>query len=68
MIGNGLSAEEWAKGVAGREWGVMLPDDELIAEQQTEADLLFKHGMLKRKITVSEAVLPYQIAKRAKAA
>ena len=68
VIGNGLSAAEWAKGIASREWGVMLPDEQLIAEQQAEADMLFKHGMLPRKITVSEAVLPYQIATRAKAA
>lgn len=67
-IGNGLSAEEWAKGISGREWGILLPDEALIAEQQSEADLLAKHGILKRRINVAEAVLPYQIALHRKAA
>lgn len=67
-IGNGLSAEEWAQGIAKREWGILLPDDQLIAEQQAEADLLAKHGMIRRRIRVADAVLPYQIAQRRKAA
>ena len=66
-IGNGLSAEEWAKGIAKREWGIHLPDAELIAEQQTEADLLAKHGLLKRRINVSEAVLPFALTKKTQA-
>jgi sulfonate transport system substrate-binding protein len=68
VIGNGLSAAEWAKGVAARDWGIELPDAELIAEQQSEADLLAKHGMLSRSINVSEAVLPYKIKQYQKAA
>ncbi|NYE26341.1 ABC transporter substrate-binding protein [Pigmentiphaga litoralis] len=64
-IGNGLSADEWAKGIAKREWGIHLPDAELIQEQQTEADLLAKHALLSRRINVNDAVLPFALHARA---
>lgn len=67
-IKNGLSSEEWAKAVAGRDWGVQVPDAALFAEQQAEADLMFKHGMLDRKIDLREAVLPFALQSRERSA
>ena len=68
VIGNGLSIEEWTKGISKRRWGILRPDAELIAEQQIEADLLAKHGMLPRSIAVAEAVLPFALSTARRAA
>ncbi|MFT8245558.1 ABC transporter substrate-binding protein [Roseomonas sp. BN140053] len=67
-IQNGLTPEEWAKSVAGRDWGIELPDADLFAEQQAEGDLMFKHGMLPRAIDLREAVLPFPLRSRDRAA
>ena len=61
-VGNGLSVEEWTRGIARRRWGIQHADAALIAEQQTEADLLARHGMLPRAIAVADAVLPFALA------
>lgn len=66
-IGNGLSVAEWTRGIAKRHWGIQRPDAALIAEQQTEADLLAKHGMIPRAIRVADAVLPFTLAPHAQA-
>ena len=67
-IGNGLSVEEWTRGVGKRQWGILHPDATLIAEQQAEADLLARHGLLPHSIVVAEATLPYALATARKAA
>jgi sulfonate transport system substrate-binding protein len=61
VIGNGLSAADWAEGVRQRTWGISPPDAALVAEQQREADLLFRHGMQARQIDIRDALLPYEI-------
>ena len=41
-----------------RNWGISPPDAALVAEQQREADLLFRHGMQTRQIDIHDALLP----------
>jgi sulfonate transport system substrate-binding protein len=67
-IKNGLSPEAWAKAVAGRDWGIELPDAALYAEQQAEGDLMAKHGLLDRRIDLAEAVLPFALRSRDRSA
>jgi ABC-type nitrate/sulfonate/bicarbonate transport system substrate-binding protein len=51
-IGGGLTAQQWADGLASRVWGLVAADQEVIHEQQHEADLLAKYDLLPRRINV----------------
>lgn len=62
VIANGLTPEEWTRGLQGREWGITAPDEQLFAEQQAEGDMLFRHGLLGNKINIDETRLPFQLA------
>ncbi|QKJ86891.1 sulfonate transport system substrate-binding protein [Paramixta manurensis] len=61
VIANGLTPEEWTRGLHGREWGISAPDEQLFAEQQAEGDLLFRHGLLAHKIDINATRLPFQL-------
>ncbi len=61
VIANGLTADEWTRGLKGREWGIVPPDDQLYAELQAEGDLLFRHGLVARKIDINATRLPFQL-------
>ncbi len=60
-VANGLSPREWTQGLTRREWGIAFPDRQFFAEQQAEADLLFRHGLLRRRIDVNAARLPFTL-------
>ncbi|MFK3705472.1 ABC transporter substrate-binding protein [Klebsiella sp. NPDC088457] len=61
VIANGLTPEEWTRGLQGREWGITAPDEQLFAEQQAEGDLLFRHGLIANKIDINATRLPFQL-------
>lgn len=60
VIGN-VSEEGWVVSVAARKWGLVAADAAVLEEQQTEADLLARHGLLSKKINLHEAVLDYSL-------
>lgn len=64
----GVTAGEWSRSIAGRQWGLVRADETVLTEQQTEADLLAQHGLLSRKIDVREAALPGLVDLRLNAA
>jgi ABC-type nitrate/sulfonate/bicarbonate transport system substrate-binding protein len=57
----GVSEESWALSIAARKWGLVAADDTVLAEQQREADLLARHGLLKRTIDLQNAALKYPL-------
>jgi ABC-type nitrate/sulfonate/bicarbonate transport system substrate-binding protein len=57
-IGGGLSAEQWAAGLASRTWGLVPADAGVLAEQQHEADLLARYGLLPNAIDLTDAAAP----------
>lgn len=61
VVANGLTPEEWTRGLQGREWGISAPDEQLFAEQQAEGDLLFRHGLVAQKIDINATRLPFQL-------
>lgn len=42
----GVSAQDWARSVATRTWGLVKADGTVLNEQQAEGDLLARHGLL----------------------
>lgn len=61
VIANGLYAASWTQGLKSRDWGILPPDRQFFTEQQAEADLLFKHGLLKQPVDISQSMLPFQL-------
>lgn len=61
VIANGLTPEEWTRGLKGREWGISVPGDQLFAELQSEGDLLFRHGLVAQQIDINATRLPFQL-------
>ncbi len=59
VVDGGLAAEEWRNAVARRRWGVIAASRELLAEQQAEADVLARHGIIERRLDLEEAALPF---------
>jgi sulfonate transport system substrate-binding protein len=59
-IGN-VSEEGWTVSVASRKWGLVDADATVLAEQQAEADVLARHGLLAKKIDLQEAALDYPL-------
>ncbi len=55
----GVNEESWAFSVASREWGLVPADATVLSEQQAEADLLTRHGLLRKSIDLQEAALNY---------
>lgn len=56
LAGPGASAREiaqWSKVVAGRDWTVTPANPALVAEQQAEADTLWKHGDFAARLEIS---------------
>ena len=51
----------WRKALATRDWSIVPASADVIAEQQTEADTLFRHNELSRSITIRSA-LPHASA------
>jgi sulfonate transport system substrate-binding protein len=62
----GVDFPAWRKAIASRDWTIVPAGDDLIAEQQDEADTLFRHGELTRSIALKGAARP-QVATRAAA-
>jgi NitT/TauT family transport system substrate-binding protein/sulfonate transport system substrate-binding protein len=46
----GVDFSAWRKAVATRDWTIVPAGDEIVAEQQAEADTLFRHGEVSRRI------------------
>jgi sulfonate transport system substrate-binding protein len=44
----GVDFETWRRALASRDWTIVAADASLIAEQQAEADTLFRHGDIPR--------------------
>jgi sulfonate transport system substrate-binding protein len=57
----GVSAQDWARSVATRTWGLVQADGTVLDEQQAEADLLARHGLLSRRIDLADASLSYSL-------
>jgi sulfonate transport system substrate-binding protein len=55
---DGGDLDEWEHALRNRPFGLHPVTDEFVAEQQRAADLLHANGLLDRKITVADAVLP----------
>ncbi|GLZ11179.1 sulfonate ABC transporter substrate-binding protein [Actinomadura sp. NBRC 104425] len=55
---DGTDLDEWEHALRNRPFGLHPVSDEFVAEQQRAADLLHANGLLDRKITVADAVLP----------
>lgn len=62
----GVDFPAWRKAIAGRDWTIVPAGDDVIAEQQDEADTLFRHGELARRIVLKSAAR-MQLAARAAA-
>jgi sulfonate transport system substrate-binding protein len=54
-----LHEAAWVKSISARDWGLVPADATVLREQQEEADVLARHGLLKRPINLEEAVLGY---------
>ncbi len=52
----GADFANWRKAIASRDWSIVPATAEVIAEQQTEADTLFRHGVVARTIETKAAV------------
>jgi sulfonate transport system substrate-binding protein len=57
----GVNEESWAFSVGARTWGLVPADATVLDEQQREADLLARHGLLRRAIDLQEAALKYPL-------
>jgi ABC-type nitrate/sulfonate/bicarbonate transport system substrate-binding protein len=62
----GVDFSAWRKAIASRDWAIVPADDDVIAEQQDEADTLFRHGELNKRIALKAAARP-QVAAHAAA-
>jgi sulfonate transport system substrate-binding protein len=51
----GVDFSAWRKAIASRDWAIVPAGEDVIAEQQDEADTLFRHGELARRIAVKAA-------------
>ncbi len=51
-----VDAAAWRKAMKGRDWSIVPADSEIIAEQQDEADTLFRHGDIPRRIELAAAM------------
>lgn len=47
----GIDFSGWRRAIATRDWTIVPADAAIVAEQQAEADTLFRHGELARRIT-----------------
>jgi NitT/TauT family transport system substrate-binding protein/sulfonate transport system substrate-binding protein len=52
----GVNAEAWRKAIVTRDWTIVRADAAIVAEQQDEADTLFRHGDLAKQIQLSAAL------------
>ncbi|MGW5162695.1 ABC transporter substrate-binding protein [Nonomuraea wenchangensis] len=50
--------DAWEHALRTRPWGLHPVSEEFVAEQQHAADLFHANGLIQRKITVADAVLP----------
>ncbi|WP_242907212.1 ABC transporter substrate-binding protein [Actinomadura terrae] len=55
---DGGDLDTWEHALRGRPFGLLPVSDDFVAEQQRAADLLHANGLIDRKITVADAVLP----------
>ncbi|MFI6503832.1 ABC transporter substrate-binding protein [Nonomuraea typhae] len=63
----GGDLDAWEHALRTRPWGLLPVSAEFVAEQQHAADLFHANGLVQRRITVADAVLP-EIADLVKAA
>jgi sulfonate transport system substrate-binding protein len=59
VIGRGVDATDWDKALAGRRWGILPAGTTLLEEQQAEADLLARHGLLPHRLDLAETTLSF---------
>jgi sulfonate transport system substrate-binding protein len=52
----GVDAKAWQKAIAGRDWSIVPAEAAIIAEQQDEADTLFRHADIPRRIELTAAM------------
>jgi NitT/TauT family transport system substrate-binding protein/sulfonate transport system substrate-binding protein len=45
----------WRKAITGRDWSIVPANDAIVAEQQEEADTLFRHAEITRRIELAAA-------------
>jgi len=57
----GVDVAAWRKAIRGRDWSIVPAGRAIIAEQQDEADTLFRHGDIPRKIEVAAAAHPAKV-------
>jgi len=51
----GVDVAAWRKAMVGRDWRIFAADSLIIAEQQDEADTLFRHGDIPERIKLASA-------------
>lgn len=54
----GVDAASWGKAIRERDWSIVPADATIIAEQQDEADTLFRHGDFANRIDLTAALWP----------
>ncbi len=52
----GVDMAAWRKAITTRDWSIVPADKAIIAEQQDEADTLFRHGDIPERIELSAAL------------
>lgn len=58
----GVDVAAWRKAMVGRDWSVVPADGLIIAEQQDEADTLFRHGDIPQRIELASAARPSSVS------
>jgi ABC-type nitrate/sulfonate/bicarbonate transport system substrate-binding protein len=53
---NGTSASHWLDALKVRPWGITVPDDDFLDEQQRHADVFTRFGLIDRPIDVSDTI------------
>lgn len=54
----GVDFASWREALATRDWSIVPADAGMIAEQQAEADTLYRHGELDKRIELTAAARP----------
>jgi sulfonate transport system substrate-binding protein len=52
----GVDVKAWSKAISGRDWTIVPADAAIIAEQQDEADTLFRHADLPHRLELAAAL------------
>ncbi|HWK95476.1 MAG TPA: ABC transporter substrate-binding protein [Pseudolabrys sp.] len=57
----GVDSASWEKSIRERDWSIVPADAAIIAEQQEEADALFRHGDFATRPDIAAALRPHSV-------